>query len=104
MGVPTALAQYPVALHGPVAADYVLEDASKDVVDAGTAVGRGRALIHHEKGSVGAFGLGASEDVLFFPMLQDFCVQFWETDAVGNGIKHVGDRSSRPASVSRIGY
>ena len=48
MGVPTALARYPVALHGPVAADHVLEDASEDVVDAGTAVGRGRALIHHE--------------------------------------------------------
>ena len=69
VGVPAAFALDAEALHGSVTADDVFEDPGEGVVDAGAAVGRGRALVHHEKRCVGAFGLCAPEDVFVFPVL-----------------------------------
>ena len=104
VGVPAALALHPEPLHGAVAADDIFEDAGEDVVDAGAAVGGGRTLVHHEQGSVGTLGLGAAEDVLILPLFQDVGVQFRETDTAGNGLKHRGNRSLKPASMCRLSY
>jgi len=81
------------ALHGSVTADDVFEDPGEGVVDAGAAVGRGRALVHHEKRGVWAFGLSAPEDVFFLPLLQDVGVQLGEIDATRYGLKHAERRS-----------
>ena len=93
VGVPTALALHPEPLHGSIAAYYVFEDPGEGVVYSGTAVGRGWALIHHEKRGVWAFGLSAPEDVFFLPLLQDVGVQLGEIDATRYGLKHAERRS-----------
>ena len=88
VGVPAAFAGDAVALHSAVAADDILKDARQDMVDAGAAVGGGRALVHHKEGRVGAFRHGAVENRPRFPVFQDFGIQVGETDPAGNDIKH----------------
>ena len=88
VGVPAALAEHLVALHGLVAAHYVLEDAGQHVMDAGAAVGRGRAIVEHEARRALALRSGAAEDVALLPVLQDPGVQFGEADTAGNRAEH----------------
>ena len=91
VGVPAALALHPEPLHGSIAAYDVFEDPRKGVVYSGTAVGRGWALIHHEKRErLGRSDSSAPEDVFFLPLLQDVGVQLGEIDATRYGLKHRG--------------
>ena len=75
VGVPPTLADDAVAAHGLVAGDDVFEDPCEDVVDAGGAVGRGRALVEHEQGLLlvhlpAPFGLRPPKDVALSPEAQ----------------------------------
>ena len=88
VGIPAAFAEAAVAFHGAVAADDILKDAGQDVVDAGAAVGGGRAFVEHKEGRVGAFRLGAAENIALFPVLPDPGIQFRHTDAAGYGREH----------------
>ena len=94
VGIPAALAEAAVAFHGAVAADDILKDAGQDVVDAGAAVGRGRAFVEHKEGSVGAFRLRAAENIPLLPVLQDPGIQFRHTDAAGYGREHCRQTST----------
>jgi len=44
VGIPAGLAAYLESAHGLVAVECVLDGAAQDVVDAGMAIGRGRAF------------------------------------------------------------
>ena len=70
VGVPARDAGDLLALHRVVAADQVLDRAGEDVMDARTAVGRGRALVEHER-LAAAVGLeGPPEQALGLPALR----------------------------------
>jgi hypothetical protein len=60
-----------VALHGLEPGEDVLEDAGLDVVDAGHAVGGGRALVEDPAGAVGVALQRAFEDLAVPPALQE---------------------------------
>jgi len=66
VGIPAGDAGGVTALHGAVAGDDILEDASQDMVDAGAAVSGGRSLIEHEAVAVPA-GLHAAPEDIFLP-------------------------------------
>src|SRR3954469_11361080 len=53
VGVPPRDAGDRLTPHGVKAADEVLDRSRENVVDAGAAVGRGRALVEHERRSPG---------------------------------------------------
>ena len=70
MGVPAALTLDDVPLHGLPSAYHVLEQPRDDVVDARSAVGRGRPLEEGEwAGTVSARLDGRLEGTLFVPCL-----------------------------------
>ena len=81
--VPAALPRRAVAAHRLVAGDQVLEDAREDVVDAGRAVRRRRALVEREEAVGRAFLDAAFEDALLAPELEDLLFEIGEGDARG---------------------
>ena len=64
-----------------------LEHAGQDVVNAGAAVGGGRALIHHEERRIGPFVRRTAEYVPLFPVIQDLRVEIREIDSAGDYVK-----------------
>ena len=81
--VPAALPRRTVAAHRLVAGDQILEDAREDVVDAGRAVRRRRALVEREEAVGRAFLDAAFEDALLAPELEDLVFEIGEGDARG---------------------
>ena len=86
MAVPARLARDAVALHRPVAREDVLEGARLDVVHAGAAVRRGRALVEAEQRPVGARLEAAVEDVALAPALQDALLHRGEVGLLLDGL------------------
>ena len=70
VGIPSALSQRSVALHGLVAADNVLEYPGQDVMDPWTTVGRWRTFVEHEQRFILSL-LALSEDVILLPKVND---------------------------------
>src|SRR5690606_7498900 len=94
VAVPAGLARHAVAAHRLVAGEDVLEDAGLDVVDAGHAVGGGRALVEHP-GRVALVLLdGTLEDLPVAPAVQDLTLKRGQVDLRGKGAerwrRHVG--------------
>ena len=100
VGVPATLADYPATFHRAVAGNDVLENAGQHVVNAGTAIGGGRPLVHHEERGVGPVVNGPAEDIALLPVVEDLGVEFRETDPAGNHVKsrHGGYTSSLSAN------
>ena len=70
VAVPARLAGDEMPAHGLVAGEHVLEHAREDVVRAGPAVGRGRALVEDERRAALAPADRLVEDVAFAPALE----------------------------------
>ena len=111
--VPAALARHTTAAHRLVARDQVLEHPRLHVVDAGVAVGRGRALEEGEDRILRPLLHGTAEDLLPLPELQHLPLPVEVRDARGDGIegRHggtpfasrrppVGARHSRTARIA----
>ncbi len=75
------LARHAVAAHRLVAREEVLEDARDDVVRAGAAVGRRRALVEDEQRRVFATLEALLEDALLLPEGEDARVERGQVDA-----------------------
>ena len=88
--VPAGLAGHAVAAHGLVAGEEVLEHARHDVVHAGAAVGRGRALVEDEEVVGGALLDAAAEDVALAPEAQDAGFEGGEIDGGIDGVEELG--------------
>ena len=110
--VPAGLALHVVALHRLVAREEVLEDARDDVVDAGLAVGRGRALVEDEERRVVAALEALLEDVVSLPELEYAGVERREVDvrqdvlkpgvAVAEGCPCGAPLDRRPAATIHV--
>ena len=96
--VPAGLARHAVAAHRLVAREEVLEDARDDVVRAGAAVGRGRALVEHVHGGVVAPFEALLEDAVLFPEREDAGVERREVDAR----RHLAEPGLLVAHVTRF--
>ena len=67
VAVPAEAPLHPVALHGLVAGDDVLDGAGNEVAEMGQACCKGRAVIEHVLLAILALGNGLLENILFFP-------------------------------------
>ena len=88
MSVPAAFAKALETLHGLVAADDVLEHPCQHMMNAGHAVGSGRALIEHEAGASLPLPLRTAEDILVFPELQNTLLHLGKADSAGHRFEH----------------
>ncbi|MDQ0842166.1 hypothetical protein QFZ68_001846 [Streptomyces sp. V1I6] len=80
VAVPAGLAAHVVAAHGAEAGEDILEDAGLDVVRAGHAVRRGRALVEHPLGA--ALGLleALGEDLALAPEVEHGVLERGQVD------------------------
>src|SRR4051794_29516894 len=85
VAVPAALAFDVVAAHGLEAREDVLEHARQDVVGAGPAVGRRRALVEHPRRRALAPAQRLAEHVALAPAREDGLLQRGEGDLLGKG-------------------
>ena len=68
VGIPAGLALHMEALHGLVAAHYVLDGARHYVMDTGHAVGRRRSLVEHERRTSLALLHAALKQIVAVPL------------------------------------
>ncbi|MBA7617993.1 hypothetical protein ES703_25312 [subsurface metagenome] len=71
MRIPAADARRVVAFHRPVARNDILENAGKNVVDAGAAIGRWRTLVEGKAGAALPVLHTPLKDFIFLPPLED---------------------------------
>ena len=71
VGIPASLAVHKETALRLVTADNILDRAGHHVVDARTAVGRGRPLVKHERGVSLARGYAFAERILSVPLFQN---------------------------------
>ena len=85
VAVPAGLAGDVVALHRPVAREDVLEDPRLDVVRAGHAVGRRRALVEDPERAVLGRGELRAKTSLSRPEREDLAVDAGRSTWAGTG-------------------
>ena len=88
--VPPTLALGLESAHGLVAGKEVLHRPGEDVMNAGTAVGRGGALVENKEGLPLPLPDASGEDVLFFPEAAHFLFHLREVGAGGDFLEHGG--------------
>ena len=99
VGVPAALAGDLEALHGLVARDDVFKDAGQHVVDAGHAVGRGRAFIKGELRRTLPLAHALAEGILLLPELEDVLLQLGEAHFASYWFEHGSPSSTSFCSL-----
>ena len=80
MAVPASLSRYVKPLHRPIAGEYVLEDASLNVVGPGHAVRGWGTLIEHPGRPALALLDGRLEDALGIPHREDVMLHCRQVD------------------------
>ena len=88
VGVPARSAGHVRPAHGAEAAEEILVDAGPDVVQAGHAVGRRRALVEDPRLGPRALLDGALEDAVRRPAGQFVLLEGDEVDVRGDGCEH----------------
>ena len=88
--VPAGLAGHAVAPHRLVAREQVLDHAGHDVVHAGPAVRRRRALVEDEEVVLGPLLDAAPEDVVLAPEREDAGLEFGEAHVRVDGSEELG--------------
>lgn len=89
VAVPAEAPLHPVALHGLVAGDDVLDGAGNEVAEMGQACCKGRAVIEHVLLAILAPGNGLLENILFLPERKNFLllsgeIRLWVNRSIQN--------------------
>ena len=88
VGVPATFAFGVESAHGLVAGKEILHRAGQHMMDAGKAVGRGRAFVEDEKGPTLPLFDASGEDVLLFPEAAHVLFHLGEVGARGDFLEH----------------